>query len=297
MTAAEEGVLLLCCQLGDPESKPLTMAQFRELGLRVRASGPLGDGLRELQPSDVEALGYDREQAECIVRLLDRETRLRSYLRAAEERGIVPITRLSSDYPLRISARQKLSSPPVLFCKGNVSLFQPASVAVVGSRKLYPENEAFAAEAGRRTAEEDLILVSGGAEGADRTAQKACQAAGGRAVIFVPDRLTDHPDDPNVLWCSEDGWDLPFTPVRALRRNALIHMQGDRVLAAQCTYGSGGTWHGCLENLKHGWSPLFVFADGSQGAEALIGRGATAVERLEFFQSLRPDQTSLFDLA
>lgn len=295
MTAAEEGVLLLCCSLGDPESQPLTMAQFRELGLRVRASQLPGDGLRELRRSDLTALGYDEEQVARILGLLDRGARLRSYLRAAEARDIYPVTRLSPDYPLRVSARQKLSSPPVLFCKGDRSLFQPASVAVVGSRKLYPENEAFAAEAGRRAAAEDLILVSGGAEGADRTAQAACLGAGGRAVIFVPDRLTDHPADSRVLWCSEDGWDLPFTPIRALRRNALIHMQGDRALAAQCTYGSGGTWHGCLENLKHGWSPLYVFADGSQGANALIERGATAVERLETIQALRPDQKSLFD--
>ena len=295
MTAAEEGVLLLCCPLGDPESQPLTMAQFRELGLRVRASGPSGDALRELQPSDVEALGYKREQAERIVRLLDRETRLRSYLRAAEARGIYPVTRLSPDYPVRVAARQKLSSPPVLFCKGNASLFTGASAAVVGSRRLNPGNADFAAEAGRLAAEEGLTLVSGGAEGADRTAQEACQAAGGQAVVFVPDRLTDHSDCSNVLWCSEDGWDLPFTPIRALRRNGLIHMQGDRVLAAQCTYGIGGTWHGCLENLKHGWSPLFVYADGSQGASALIERGATPVERLESIKALRPDQTSLFD--
>lgn len=295
MTATEEGVLLLCCPLGDPESQPLTMAQFRELGLRVRASGPSGDALRELQPSDVEALGYEREQAERIVRLLDRETRLRSYLRAAEARGIYPVTRLSPDYPVRVAARQKLSSPPVLFCKGNASLFTGASAAVVGSRRLNPGNADFAAEAGRLAAEEGLTLVSGGAEGADRTAQEACQAAGGQAVVFVPDRLTDHPDCANVLWCSEDGWDLPFTPIRALRRNGLIHMQGDRVLAAQCTCGSGGTWHGCLENLKHGWSPLFVYADGSQGANALIERGATPVERLESIKALRPDQTSLFD--
>ena len=29
MTAAERGLVLLCCALGDRDAKPLTMAQFR----------------------------------------------------------------------------------------------------------------------------------------------------------------------------------------------------------------------------------------------------------------------------
>lgn len=297
MTAAEEGVLLLCCALGDPESRPLTMAEFRELGLRVRASSRSGDGLRDLRQSDLTALGYDGAKAARIVGLLERETRLRAYLRTAERQGIYPVTRVSPAYPSRIAVRQKLSSPPVLFCRGDAGLFAAPSVAVVGSRRLNPPNERFAAQAGRLAAAEGLTLVSGGAAGADRTAQNACLHAGGSAVIFVPDRLVEHPADSQILFCSEDGFDLPFTPVRAMRRNALIHMQGDRTLAAQCTYGSGGTWHGSLENLKHGWSPLFVFEDGTRGSQALIERGGTPVRRLESLQDLRPAQKTMFDPA
>ena len=59
MTAAEEGVLLLCSRLGDPNMKPLTMPQFRELGLRVRSAGLNGDPLRQLQAQDLLCLGYD----------------------------------------------------------------------------------------------------------------------------------------------------------------------------------------------------------------------------------------------
>lgn len=295
MTAAEEGVLLLCCALGDRESRPLTMAQFRELGLRVRASRMEGDALRQLGRSDLQGLGYDEGQAARILRLLDRETRLRRYLQAAESRGIYPVTRLSSRYPIRIAACRKLSSPPVLFCRGDAALLSAPAVALVGSRRLRPENAAFAAQAGRLAAEEGRTLVSGGAAGADRTAQDVCLAHGGTAVVFVPDRLTAHGPQDRVLYCSMDGYDLDFAPHRALDRNALIHMQGRQTLVAQCTYGSGGTWQGSLENLKRGWSPLYVFDDGSQGARALVERGGTPVHRLESLAALRPDQKNLFE--
>lgn len=295
MTRAEEGVLLLCCSLGQTDCKPLTMPQFRELGLRVRASVRSGDGLREVSVSDLRNLNYDEEQAQRIVRLLDRERQLVSYLRAGEARGIYPVTRLSAAYPIRIVGNRHLSSPPVLFCMGDASLFAEPSVAVVGSRQLRPDNEAFAKKAGELAAREGLTLVSGGAVGADTAAQEACLSHGGSTIIFLPDRLLERKPENRVLYCVEDGYDLPFLPQRALRRNALIHMQGQRTLAAQCTYGSGGTWQGCLDNLKHGWSPLFVFDDGSDGAKALMERGATGVHTLESIHNLAGDQTSLFD--
>lgn len=292
MTAAEEGVLLLCCRLGDPACRPLTMARFRELGLRIRASVPSGAPLSELSRRDLTRLGYDGEEAGHIVALLERESRLLDYLGQAEALGIVPLTRVSPAYPRRISSKQRLSSPPVLFARGDPALLDAPSVAVVGSRQLRPENERFARTAGALAAQEGLMLVSGNAIGADRTAQGGCLDEGGRCVLFVADRLTDHEADPRILYISEDDFSIPFSPARALHRNALIHMQGDKVLAAQCAYGKGGTWEGSLDNLKHGWSPLFVFDDGSDGSRALLERGASAVTALTSIGALAPAQLS-----
>lgn len=294
MTAAEEGVLLLCCRLGDPACRPLTMAKFRELGLRIRASEPSGSRLSELSRRDLTRLGYDEDEADRIVALLDREERLSDYLCQAEALGIVPITRVSPAYPRRISGKQQLSSPPVLFARGELSLLDGPSVAVVGSRQLRPENECFAQTAGLLAAREGLTLVSGNAPGADQTAQNSCLDEGGQCVVFVADRLINHEADPRILYISEADISLPFSPARALHRNPLIHMQGDKTLAAQCTYGKGGTWEGSLDNLKHGWSPLFVFDDGSDGSRALLERGASPVTALTSIEALTPSQLSLF---
>ena len=178
--------------------------------------------------------------------------------------------------------------------KGDLSLLERPSVAVVGSRQLAPENEAFAKAAGRQSAAEGLVLVSGNAIGADQTAQNACLDAGGSCVVFVADRLMDHSPRDRVLYLSEHGYDLPFTAPRALHRNGLIHAQGDRTIAVQCTFGKGGTWEGCLDNLRHGWSDLFVFDDGTPGTCALMEQGATGISRLTSISSLQKAQLSLF---
>ena len=131
-----------------------------------------------------------------------------------------------------------------------------------------------------------MFFVSGGAAGADTEAQEACLAAGGSVIVCTPGPLTGLPTRERVLYLSESGWTLPFSAVRALSRNRLIHAMGEKTLVAQTGFGSGGTWNGTLENLRHGWSPVFVHADGSEGASALIARGAEPVRELHTLEAL-----------
>ena len=83
MTGAERGFLLLCCHLGNPERKPLTVAQFRKLARRVRESEK-APGDRELELSDLTALGYAAEDGKRILKLLDEEALLDRYLAKAD---------------------------------------------------------------------------------------------------------------------------------------------------------------------------------------------------------------------
>ena len=290
MTAAEWGVLLLCCALPG-EEKPLSLPQFQELGRRARALGCRGDDpLRELTARDLARLGYDAAQSARITRLLARQAQLEQYLRAAAAQGITAVTRLSSQYPARLRHTLGLRCPAVLFAKGEAELLSARCISVVGSRELSGEGRAFAAEAGRRIAAEGFALCSGGAAGADRAAQDACLAHGGSAVIFPAGRLLDCPAPANVLYLADQGYDLPFSAQRALARNHFIHAMGEKTLVAQCRAGTGGTWDGTTENLRHGWSPVFVNSDGSEGAQALIARGAAPVRTLSSLDDLQPVQ-------
>lgn len=294
MTAAEEGVLLLCSRLGDENCKPLTEPQFRKLGLLVLSADRGGDAARTLHRGDLLALGCDSAQAEQLLSLLDRENLLRAYLAQGERQGIFPLTRLSPGYPQRLRTRLRQSCPPVLFYRGDRSLLDRPAIAAVGSRHLHPENEAFARRVGQLAAENGLILVSGGAIGADQVAQEACLAAGGSCIIAVPDRLDRFPAHDRALAISIEGYDLPFSTPRALLRNHLIHILGRQTLVAQCSSGSGGTWQGCMANFKHSWSDLFVFDDRSAGAAALLDRGATPLPADFTLAALKSSQLSLF---
>lgn len=294
MTAAEEGVLLLCSRLGDDSCKPLTMAQFRDLGDLVRNCGRRGDPLSELSCADLVEMGCSRENAERIVGLLGRKAQLRTYLSRGENFGIVPVTRVSACYPLKVSVKMRFRSSPVLYAMGELSLLDRPAVSVVGSRDLRPDNKLFAQQAGVCAAREGLVLVSGGAAGADTAAQEACLAAGGSCIVIVPDRLMDKTPRQNVLYLTEDGYDVGFSAARALRRNALIHILGEKTLVAQCTSGSGGTWKGSTENLKHHWSDLFVYDDGSEGNCRLIALGGIGVQKLDSITALQPSQDTFF---
>ncbi len=282
--------MLLCSHLGDPARKVLTVAQIRTLAQRVRGSVP-PDGDRELQEQDLIALGYDRETACRILTLLSQEALLIRYLQKGVQADCLPICRNSAAYPPLLRRRMDLESPGCLWAKGDVTILCKPAVALVGSRKLHPLNEAFAWEVGRQAALQGLVLVSGNARGADRTAQDACLEHGGQVVSVIADSLENQPLEPNVLYLSEDCFDAPFSPMRALSRNRVIHSLGLGTLVAQCTLGQGGTWDGSLKNLKNRWSPLYCLEDGTQAVEQLVGMGATPITGTDLLdlRALKPD--------
>ena len=276
MTGAQRGFLLLCCHLGDPQRRPLTVAQFRKLARRVRSGEKTGDD-RELELSDLTQLGCGKEEAQRILTLLGEEELLDRYLNKGAKFGCIPLTPLSPGYPRRLLNALGDDAPACLWARGDLSLLDRPGIALVGSRDLGPENEAFARQAGTEAAGQGLTLISGNARGADRTAQEAALAAGGAVISILADKLTDHTPGPNMLYLSEEGYDLEFSAQRALSRNRCIHAMGLSTIAAQCTLHSGGTWDGSVKNLRFGWSPLYIFDDRSESAEVLEQMGAVKI--------------------
>ena len=296
MTGAERGFLLLTSQLGDPERKSLTVAQFRELSLR--ADGRVcAEPDREMDVQDFVALGYDGKTARHLWRLLQDDQLLEYYLLRAKRAGCVPITRATATYPTAVRKRLGLDSPGTLWAKGDDSLLNRPAISLVGSRDLQRENAAFAREVGRQAALQGYVLVSGNARGADQIAQNACLEAGGKVISVVADRLADHPCRENILYLSECGFDEAFSALRALRRNRVIHSMGAMTLVAQSGCRMGGTWDGTEKNLRYGWSPVFCYADGSPAQRMLMDLGADGVDfaDLQDLPGLIQQKRNLFD--
>lgn len=295
MTGAEKGFLLLTSRLGNPDRRVLTVAQLRILAGRVQNAEHAPED-RELTEQDLVAMGYGREMAGVILSLLEEDDLLIHYCRRGAKTGCLPLARASRGYPRRLVTRLGEETPGCLWYKGDISLLGQPTVALVGSRDIRENNAAFAREVGKQAARQGYVLVSGNARGADQIAQRACLHAGGRVICVVADGLADKPERENVLYLSEDEFDSPFSPQRAISRNRVIHALGQMTFVAQCGYKTGGTWDGTTKNLRHNWSSVYCFADGSPAVALLTEMGAQTIEIKDLgdFSTLGRE-VSLFD--
>lgn len=295
MNPREAGFLLLTSHLGDPGRRPLTMAQLRTLAQRMQTVDK-PDTDRELTAKDLLQLGYNRAMAEHILALLSDEDLLRYYWNRGKNMDCLPVTRVSDSYPGILRRRLGLDSPGCLWCKGDLSLLNQPAIALVGSRELLEPNREFARAVGIHAARQGLVLVSGNARGADRTAQNACLAAGGRVISIVADELSGQPYRENILYVSEDGYAEPFSAQRAISRNRCIHALGQVVFVAQSTLGKGGTWDGTVKNLQKSLSPVLCFRDGREASRELEQLGAYLIgmDQLCEFDAL-PLNDNFFD--
>ena len=291
MRSAEEGLLLLRCRLGQAV-RPLGETEYRQLVTLLRqakAAGMQGQITEELLCD----YGVEKSLRVRALTLLHRREVLQRYLDSAPEISV--LTRLGEGFPQRLRALGG-DCPPALFCKGELSLLGTRCVSLVGSRRLYPQGSAFAAHIGRLAAKEGFTLVSGGAVGADSIAQEACLQAGGSVICFVPDPLMRYPMRKNLLFCSDEGYELPFSSARALRRNRYIHALGEKTFVAQCPQCRGGTWSGTRENLRRGLSEVYALRDESEGIAALGMLGAVLLEEPPAeIDRLTPFQLSIFN--
>ena len=276
MIPRERGFLLLTSHLGDPERRVLSYPQLRDLAAKA-AAFPHADGEGELSEAHLRQMGCCQELSRRILQLLGQEAELDWYLSRGKRQGCVPISRISDGYPELLRFRLRGEAPGCLWCRGDLQLLDTPTVSLVGCRELGEENRLFAEEVGRQAALRGLTLVSGNARGADRAAQESCLRSGGRVISIVADQLTKWRPRENVLYLSEEDFDAPFTTQRAISRNRCIHAMGAMVFVAQANLERGGSWHGSVQNLRHGWSSVAVFRDGSEAAERLIQMGAIPV--------------------
>ena len=188
---SEDGlaVLLLCSMLGLDERKapgfvpPLTLSEWNKLEGKIfpsslkAPSGLFGQNARELG----ETLDLPSEEAERVLKLLGRASRLTLELENLFTRGIWVLTRVDDHYPIRLRKTLKHLAPSVLFGSGEINLLRKPGLAVIGSRNIDAPGISFAQEVGQKSAAAKLSVVSGGAKGTDRLAMQGALEAGGTA--------------------------------------------------------------------------------------------------------------------
>ena len=98
-----------------------------------------------------------------------------------EHHGITPIPFTSDQYPQKLL--QLIDPPTVLYAKGDVTLLQkPKKIAVIGSRKATNYSVEAIAIIIATINEQDYVIVSGLAKGADSFAHEVTMYYGGKTI-------------------------------------------------------------------------------------------------------------------
>ena len=263
-----------------------------------------------MSPDDLRArLDLPADAVQRLAALLSRGGQLAFEVEHLSSRGIWLLTRADDDYPKLLKDRLSATSPPVLYGSGARALLGSDALAVVGSRDVDDAGIMFARSLGERCAKQGVAVVSGAARGADWTAMTGGLEAGGNAVGVLADPLERMIKRQDLRRALADEQLLLLTPFHpsarwhagnAMRRNRLIYALSRAAVVVASAKGSGGTWTGAVENLKHRWVPLFVRDDASPGLADWPHTGRSpcpvARRRRTSVSCSSPAQASLLDV-
>lgn len=293
LTTDAQAMLLLCSHLGlsnRPELKPLTLQEWNKLAQVLVTSELVRPGaLLQTTRDDLQrVLHLEQGMSERVQLLLERGGALAIELERLESLGIWVLTRADRDYPACWRQRLKAAAPTVLFGAGERALLGQTGVAVVGSRNVEAEGLACAEFIGSACAKSGLVLVSGGARGADLVATEAALAGRGTAIGVLAHSLEKAIREPLVRAALVRGDlalvtpyapDAGFSVGAAMGRNRLIYTLADYAVVIASDAGKGGTWAGATEALKAQWLPVFVLegANIPEGNRQLLKKGGIAL--------------------
>lgn len=166
----------------------------------------------------------------------------------------------SSDYPKTLKDNLKLKfAPPLIYIKGNKSLLNDDTIAIVGSRKAGNVSLEFTKNIAQNATKKYQCVVSGGAKGVDQTALDESIKANGHSILVLPQGILTfssgmkkyykHIIEGNLLVLStyfpKAGWSTGL----AMGRNKYIYGLSKEIYVAESN-SKGGTWSGVLEGLK-----------------------------------------------
>lgn len=307
--------ILLVSRLCAEGARPLKASEYWSLLGVIGAGPPVGaeqeaDAVRGRgdRPGPGALLGKDEDQlvldhdlpgdiASRIAGLSERATAVAFELERLDQSGIRTVTVFDEHYPRQWLDRVGAKAPPLIHAAGSLELLGAPGLGVVGSRDVSQEGGEVAKEVARFAAGRGLPLVSGGARGVDQLSMDAAFEAGGAVVGILAESLSrklKRPDvrravyDGSTVMCTPYNPAAPFSAGNAMGRNKLIYAQAALTVVVASDDGTGGTWSGATEALKHGYGAVAVWRGDGEGAgnEPLQERGAVPVSSLEDIEVL-----------
>ena len=217
----------------------------------------------------------------------------------AQGYDILPITH--ENYPKIMKDNLKFNAPTVIYTKGNKSLLQEPSIAIVGSRNAEARSLFFTDNIAKKAVEENKVVVSGFAKGVDRQALDSTIGANGKSIIVLPQGIMTfgsgfkqyfrHIAQGRVLVMSSFAPKAPWSREFAMARNSIIYGMSSEIFVAQSD-DKGGTWSGAIEGLRMN-RPLYVRYPEKNEKNAnivLIQKGASPVDVTGKILTLNPEE-------
>jgi len=283
-------IILLCSNLALnyklDNVRPFTAIEYSKFAKMVLNSSIRRPGnLFKLSKEEIKShLFINENEAERIIKLLEKSAQLSFQLNELNNIGINIVTRADNSYPKVLKEKLKEKCPPVLYYCGDISILENELIGVVGSRNIDIEGLEFTKRVARKIVSEGYSLVSGGAKGADSIAQEGVLEYGGKVVSFIADsminkikkkEIREAITNKKLLIVSVINPKSGFTVYSAMDRNKYIYCLSKGTVVISSDYNKGGTWAGATENLKNNWVPIFVRKEESipKGNYELIKKG------------------------
>jgi len=306
LTDDTKAIILLCGVLGKGRSvKPLTQGEYNALARWLISENMRPEDLLRNENVGSAAMGSGIDQERLTI-LLGRGVQLGFVVEEWQRNGIWIISRSDKDYPARYKKRLKDKAPPLLFGTGDRSLLQGGGIAIVGSRNVDADGEAFTYQTAELCVYNTIPVVSGGARGVDRIAMTAALEAGGVTIGVLAENLLKKSLERNSRNAIADGRLLLISPYHpnahftvgtAMSRNKLIYSMADYGLVVSADHKKGGTWAGAIEELERENSLTVFIRSGATvplGNKNLLDLGALEWPEVKIREKL---SQQLVDLA
>jgi predicted Rossmann fold nucleotide-binding protein DprA/Smf involved in DNA uptake len=308
-----QAILLLCGHFGkktETNIKPLTPSEYARFAQWLQA--------QQMRPADLLEAGSVVKMKHFVDKtitvgrlqaLLMRGGALALAIEAWTNKGLWVISRGDQTYPAYLKKQLGQAAPPIFYGVGQPALLQKGGIAVVGSRDIDKQITEFTKLIAKKSAQQRITVISGGARGVDTEAMITALIHGGTAVGILADSLIrasvagkyrDALREERLVLISPFDPSAGFNVGNAMARNKYIYTLSDWAVVVNSGYQEGGTWAGAQENLKAGWVPLFVRQDKKipKGNQALLQQGAIALDekRLQEMTDLRQQLSQLTEI-
>jgi predicted Rossmann fold nucleotide-binding protein DprA/Smf involved in DNA uptake len=290
-----QAILLLCGHFGKRTAsyiEPLKPSEYAWLAQQLQAQNMRPADLLDTA-STLKIKHWDQHKTvttERLVALLMRGGALALAIETWTHKGLWVISRSDKTYPLRLKKHLGQLAPPIFYGIGPLHLLQKGGLAVVGSRKVDEDSIEFTKLVAKKSAQQRITIISGGARGVDSEAMLTALIHGGTAIGVLSDSLArmsvvgkyrEALQEERLVLISPFDPQVNFNIGNAMARNKYIYALSDWALVVNSSYQEGGTWAGANENLTAGWVPLFVRQAQalSLGNQSLLEKGGIALDK------------------